>query len=476
MKKTLLFVILVSVLTLGLAACSAGGTGTNGSKPSGLPKAYEKLQAADIEGRFEAVYDETADSLSLTLGGSESTIDEVFDIIDETTAGTDVGTIDVYIEWGWVRDTAIASVKEERSQAMLPVLSKRIGNLECNSLERLTVGRFINDLAEAKLYDDTWTNALQKTDILNIGFWGNTYSFKNYSAEGLENLETVKRLELGNRYEGGAFEYLPNVEELVFSSGDDEDDKADTTRKGLTWKNTYRDRADNLVDFAALKRIVFFPDLETWKTNNDYYEFIMAVQASRPDMLTNEPGTGWDGNEESLIAVADIDVRGALGDKNYEAAKKDMLKVAAKSAFMEGQEFKAASGQPKLDGPTLVYRMSTPYELEWSDYSVFSSNGNVLLDEFDGTKVTPPTETFQFDYLVYAYPMFEEVGVYESGTIACATIVYAQVYDLKNKVRYDPVEIDEIQPPESRILDNDKRYAAEVEDGPIVSYVTSLAG
>ena len=118
--------------------------------------------------------------------------------------------------------------------------------------------------------------------------------------------------------------------------------------------------------------------------------------------------------------------------------------------------------------------MSNPYKLEWSDYGQFSSGGKVLLSEFDGTAVQGPTDSFKFDYLVYAYPTFEEVGVYESGTAAYSTTVNAQVYDLKNKVKYEPVVVNTIQPPETRIWTNDERDAPEPDKESVVAYVTGL--
>ncbi len=463
-----------------LALCGCGGQGASGQAPQeqgppALSKAYEALQDAGFpDGALKATYDEGTDELSLVLGGNESRVDEVFDVLDEAVSGKSIGTLSVYIESGWVEGVT-PSEKTKHAAAMMPVLSKRIGELPCVSMECLGIGRFVRDMSESELVDGSWTEILPKTTALRLGFWGGTYAFTSYPQEERDNLAHITCLELGNRYLGGNFSILPNIEEVVFLSGDDADEKEDTARIGLTWKSNMRDHMVDLAGLGSLQRMIFFPDLEEWKTSDDYYEFVMAVQASCPEAMTNEPGVGWDGDGEALIPITDIDIRKAVGDEKFERARSDLLRVAAKASFEKGQDFPLQPGTPKLDGPTLVYRMSNPYKLEWSDYGQFSSGGKVLLSEFDGTGVLMPTDSFQHDYLVYAYPTYTLVGHYTSGTEAYSTTVNVQVYDMVNKVKYEPVVVDEIQPSETRIWDSDEKEAPEPNDASIASYVAGLA-
>lgn len=64
-------------------------------------------------------------------------------------------------------------------------------------------------------------------------------------------------------------------------------------------------------------------------------------------------------------------------------------------------------------------------------------------EDFLNAPETPGDDITTF---VYIYPEYELAGYYSGGAKAYATYSMAKIYDLKNKVRYEPIVADTSEP------------------------------
>lgn len=474
MKRVFLSVFLILAIGALVVGCSGSGSGNSSAKSKqgeGLGAAYAALEKADVEG---VTYDEETDALIVDMNAIED-VNELFDILDENVNGADIGTL----SFGATKvDIDPRNYKEgnkpKTEYAPLDCaedVSERVGALPCKSIQCLDMGVFY-----AYAADGEWTEILDRTYALYSPYF---VYFEDYPSFAQENLGQVEALWLdagqwsGYGYRG--VELMTGIEEIRFTAGltTAEREESAKTKGGVSWNENLEKM---LAEQKNLERILFFPELDKWSPGESYPITMGKLQLMMPDMKTNALGKAWDGDDESLISIRDVDVLSMCTTEDTMYEYERTLREQAKVAFETGKSFTLKEGQPKLGDGTCIVYLGDPHDSEWNDYSkLFTRTSFVMVDEFAGTKVQMPRSAANFDYFVYIYPTFELRGMYGDTTEAYATLVHVRVYDMKNKEIYESGVITTVEPadtyyysykPEPREWPNiDKEAAIKYIDG-----------
>ena len=250
------------------------------------------------------------------------------------------------------------------------------------------------------------------------------------------------------------------------------------------WDEFSSEDLQALQGLGSLERILFFPDSEEWKVDDEYYTFVIALQDTLPDLLTNAAGSGWDGDEGSLVTLSSIDAVGSTKDKagleKWLAEQRE--NEATAYALALGEDFEAVDGKPTLDGKCLVF-IDGAEETGWEDSPDYTDMANylysirkVLDKELDGTGIETPERIFDFDYFVLVYPTFEQVGTYGDSTEAYATTANVRVYDMNAKTRYADKKAGTATPPDTYSYTGKpvEKYYTALDESAVVSYLSGL--
>ena len=93
-------------------------------------------------------------------------------------------------------------------------------------------------------------------------------------------------------------------------------------------------------------------------------------------------------------------------------------------------------GEAVLTGKSLIY-VADPSMDDWSDKKVYSTIGDVKIQEPSKEGIKVPASVGDYQTFVYIYPTYSRTGVYTSGTKAYSQTLHVQVYDMQDKVKYD---------------------------------------
>ena len=457
MVKRLITLMLALACSLLLAACSSA---TQAAK-TGLDVAYEKLCATDGLGGKEAFeYDQTTDALIVDMG-KVGDVGKFFEVLNESVEGADIGILSL-------RHIVKGSARE---------LSEGLANLPCKSLKCLDMGASNKDGLMAELEkEEGWTSLLVKTEAL---YDPDAYELGKYSTNALSNIACVKAIWIdsyGTMDGENGLGIMSGVEELRFTAGLTSEYRKRNSEVGFTVGDEKR-LLDNLKNMKSLKRVVVFPEASAWEADDGYCTFILELQSLDLGLLTNEPFQGWNGQNDSLINVTDIDVLSLSSSDVVVKALKSCLKGKAKSAFETGKSFAVKDGAPKINGKCLVY-LGDPTESEWDDYDkFFDYTSLVLLDELKGTNVkTMGSVSNNFDYFVYIYPTFNHVGKYGDSTEAYETEVNVRVYDMNKKEKYESGVIATVPAPDEYRYSGSpaSRYWPNIDKEAAIDYIATL--
>ncbi|NLD19167.1 MAG: hypothetical protein GX663_02830 [Clostridiales bacterium] len=425
LKKIIcLGVCLVLVIAIGLMLCGCSG--------GGLAEAYEKLP--EIQGDLSVFeYEKDSDTLIIQLDEYDTDVDEFFDIIDEAVKGCDIGTLSFR-----------GNLEAVNHEAYMRTLDKRLGELPCKSIKRLDVGPNVYEM------EGQWTKLLEKTDELYM-YEGYFEGYSKVEGKYQKNLGKVQSIAFyENLYEKAVYDIselsaFSGVKSITFSAGLTKEEQKETANKGFLFEYDYSD-LKCLADMSELETVLFFPEIDSWTPGSEYYNYILALQQVVPNVKTNKAGELY--NEETLTAVKNIDVLSIATGESRDKALEVLLADEPKECYEKGIKFEMKSGKPELTGKCLVY-VAYPFEEQWNKDIFYDMAPSVVISELSASNIALPEKPGDYDTFVYIYPKYSQTGTYDSGTKAYVTKTMLQVFDIKNGVRYEPVTIDEQEPPQS---------------------------
>lgn len=464
MKKIIKGISLVLAMILLLSACGNENTDETDVKEvkKGLDIAYERLKDSGLAtGSTTFEYDEEEDILTLNLDEYRIELDKVFLLLNMSTSHADVGTI-IFKRAGIMG-----------SNDFYDEYSKRIGNLRCNSIKCLDISSIAGHF-----FDDSWTKIVPKTEVV---YEPDFTQIEKYSNEAQKRFEDKKSLWInGNTnisYDfSDAMDLLPNIEEVRVTAGLTKEDRETAMGRDFQLNYQYTEYGD-LGEFKNLKRFLIYPELDSWKPDSSYYTNILHMQYAIPTLKINKAGMAWDGKDDSLIEVNSIKVlKESKKSKDVAEALERYLQNQAESCYKAGKKYRKSSKKPVLNGRCFVY-MAYPFDSQWGKSTFYSYGSLVLVDEFLKTKVKMPENPNDYTTFVYVYPKFTHVGQYTNGSKAYTTRTQVRVYDMENKIRYDDVQIDEIQPAKTIYVSKSSHHEHEYSNmnrSHIKKYLTSL--
>ena len=441
---------------LMLAACSGVG-----QTKAGLDVAYEKLVAAEGLGGEDAfAYEEKTDSLIVDME-KVGDIDKFFEVLGKSVSGADIGVLCLH---------NVVDVDADK-------LSQGLADLPCNSLKCLDMGASQNHgLAEALKKNEEWTALLTKTGAL---YDPDVYTLANYSADARPNVESVKSIwiDASGPMEGhNGLDAMKGVEEIRYIEGITSEYRENNEKLGFKIGDSDR-LFDNLEDLTSLERVIVYPDTDDWTAGDNYCKFMLELQLFDRGFKTNEPCKSWDGDESSLINVADIDILSLNNSEAVVKVLKNLLEDRAEQAFEKGKSFKVVDTAPKLDGTCVVY-LGDPHDSQFGNYDKFFDLTSIsLFEELEGTGVkTMRNASENFDYFVYIYPTFTQVGTYGGVTEAYDTEVNVRIYDMNKQEKYESGIISTVPAPAEYHYSGtpNPRHWPNIDKEAAISYITSL--
>ena len=441
---------------LMLAACSGVG-----QTKAGLDVAYEKLVAAEGLGGEDAfAYEEKTDSLIVDME-KVGDIDKFFEVLGKSVSGADIGVLCLH---------NVVDVDADK-------LSQGLADLPCNSLKCLDMGASQkHGLAEALKKNEEWTALLTKTGAL---YDPDAYTLSNYSADAIPNIESVKSIWIdatGPMDGHNGLHVFKGVEEIRFIEGITSEYRANNEKWGFKISDSDR-LFDNLEDLTSLKRVIIYPETDGWTATNGYCTFMLELQLFDRGFKTNEPCKSWDGDESSLVNVADIDILSLNNSEDVVKVLKNLLEDRAEQAFEKGKSFKVVDTAPKLDGTCVVY-LGDPHESQFGNYDKFFDLTSIsLFEELEGTGVkTMRNASENFDYFVYIYPTFNLVGTYGGATEAYDTEVNVRIYDMNKQEKYESGVITTVPAPAEYHYSGtpNPRHWPNIDKEAAIAYIASL--
>lgn len=541
MMRSRALVALVFAATLVFVLALAGCGGVGDAKGGGLSSAYDNLKAI-VPGCV--AYDEDTDTLTVLNFGEIEDVDKMFDAIDEAVKGRDIGCL-AFARTMREDDGQAGRAAAETAERLV----ERIGTLPCNSMACLDISgidAYLDDGSWTAVLPRTRSLAMEDYELQSIGDYtdeemGNLACVKclwldaSLDAEymkcigalaGLEEIRFVERTDIstagdaasaseeavGSPASDGAETSARNasvkaaevsagetVEETAKDEGgeSDRDVAADATKDAesgaaggddaptFDWNEGFTEELQTLQSLGSLKRILFFPGSGSWKADDAYYKFVIALQDTLPDVVTNVPGVAWDGESESLVALSAIEAVGGVENtgelEKWMAAERE--DDASAYALDLGEGFEVREGLPKLDGKCLVI-LDAAEETGWKDSRDYKDMANYLQsirktldDELEGSAVKTPERIYDFDYFVLVYPTFAQVGTYGDSTEAYATTAHVRVYDMREKARYADVNAGTAMPPDTYSYTGSpvKKYYTAIDEKAVASCLESLA-
>ena len=435
-----------------------------------MQAAWESMQALseDLAYRdyLNCSYDAPTDTLSIQVY-SKVDPDVLFDELDKSVKGADLGNL--------VLDLFSASYEDD----YLEKFSARLGKLRCKSIRCLAFGDHM------VLPDDAWTALLDRTEIL---YNPPLKHMTDYSETGMTNLAQVKKLWITDTASSSLqhVSVLPGLEEIAISAGLTAGEQ-EKTREALeqAYQISYSNESDiyhgilffhPAEDLKSLKRILYYPELDSWKPDTQYCMNIFSMQLYIPKVYTNVPGEIWSGDENTLITPGKINVMELAGAKKAVSRAFDYcLCEKASACYSEGKSFTESADTPSLKGTCLVY-MAYPKNFDNESNPVdefFTVNFEILRSDFyeSPDSADDPITTF-----VYVYPEYSYYGKYTDGTKAYQTTTMVQVYDMEQKIRYDAMEADVKAPSETIYTDGRGwgRSSASMWSGTVLDFLKTM--
>ena len=262
-----------------------------------MQAAWESMQALseDLAYRdyLNCSYDAPTDTLSIQVY-SKVDPDVLFDELDKSVKGADLGNL--------VLDLFSASYEDD----YLEKFSARLGKLRCKSIRCLAFGDHM------VLPDDAWTALLDRTEIL---YNPPLKHMTDYSETGMTNLAQVKKLWITDTASSSLqhVSVLPGLEEIAISAGLTAGEQ-EKTREALeqAYQISYSNESDiyhgilffhPAEDLKSLKRILYYPELDSWKPDTQYCMNIFSMQLYIPKVYTNVPGEIWSGDENTISFI-----------------------------------------------------------------------------------------------------------------------------------------------------------------------------
>ena len=467
MRKYILGILMLGVLLFALCGC--GGTP--------LAKAYDSISALTEEGTtegeyvqkpFDVQYDEATDTLQISIENGAD-VGPLFDALNKAIDGKDIGTI-------------IFSLSGTKGDDYEKGLDKKIGNLSCNSMERLGLNYYLIDYPTHK-----WLALADKTDKLYVdtnfsAFWEyDDKAVKKLSKftdvqsaytpdmrlsgidrlDGMETLSFVPAYQIENEdAEAEAEDPLAAVTEdnpylngessesnavLEATETESSDENAEET-PALVPFDYYSSSNDGIEDLAALKNLktmLILPDTGYELTTGGQY-FIKSLQYLNPEIQVNAPGTA---GTDNLVPVADIETPD-IAEEQAASILTGFLSKDIEPVYKECDTYKKADGDAVLNGKCLIFVADPPMD-KWSDKKVFTTSGKVQITEPAKEGIKVPEAVGDYQTFVYIYPTYSRAGVYTSGTKAYSQTLHVQVFDMEDKVAYGAESVGTEGPPQS---------------------------
>ncbi len=465
MTKKILVWMLLTISCLLLASCK--------KSEKGMQAAWESMQALSkniaYKSHLYCNYDEPTDTLSIQLN-SLMDPDVLFDELDKAFKGADLGNLVFELFYDTYEDD------------YLEKLSARLGKLRCKSIRCLAFGHMI-------LKDDAWTAILDRTEIL---FNPPLKDMTDYSETGMTNLAHVRKLWITDTASSSLknVSVLTELEEITISAGLTAAEQ-EKTREALeqahqrSYSNSSVYESDiyqgifffqPAKDLENLKRVLFYPDLDSWEPDTWYYMNILSMQSYIPDVYTNAVGAKWSDAENTLVAPGSIDVLELAGDNRIVSRAFDhCLSNKARACYAESRSFTESANTPSLKGTCLVY-MASPKNFDSEGNPVdefFTVNFEILRDDFfeSPDSADDPITTF-----VYVYPEYSYYGKYTDGTKAYRTATMVQVCDMEQMIRYTAMQADVRDPSKTIYTDGSGSgsSAAVMWSGTVLDFLKNL--
>ena len=260
------------------------------------------------------------------------------------------------------------------------------------------------------------------------------------------------------------------------SSGDkDSKDKEDedVPPVGLSFTTYQVDNMTALNDLSGVKKVLIYPD-GVYKNDSASNLFLYTLQLMKPDVMVNPPNETY--SEDNLKKASEMSITG-VSDSTKEQILEELMEDKAESIYKKCKKFKKKSGKAVLNGAAFVYKASSPGTSTWSDSKRFYSDGQMVLSELKDYKVKTPKNMNDYKTFVYIYPTYELKGHYTVGTPGYAKTLHVQVFDLENKVAYEPESVDSEEPPQTMryyIGSIPDKYAGSTDDKEAYKYLKKL--
>ncbi len=306
-------VIILIMICARLVSCFKLATGADLDPKYGEP-AEERLEDFDFISTYVSFsHDEATDTYTISLDKYTEFDDlsELFKEMDRAFKGAYIGNL-------VIEAPDLHSYESE-------YLSKLIGELPCKGIQCLDVSRI------KSFWDGRWMDILPVTKSL----------FEpDLTHAALARLGQVNRIQkilisgYNSAYDTTYLPHFTGLEEISLSAGLTSNDQEET-RKSID-EAQEQDAArtafseedylpginlfQHFGELENLDRVLFFPELEEWAVDDRYYIAILGLQTYAPEVFTNPAGKSWDGDEESLIPVTDIDVSKRAEESELVAA------------------------------------------------------------------------------------------------------------------------------------------------------------
>ncbi|MBR0374128.1 MAG: hypothetical protein IJH91_06345 [Mogibacterium sp.] len=467
--KRKIAVLIAAVLLAAVALTGCGGGGGASGVPV-LKTVYPDLaEYAKSDYHFAARYDEATDILQLDFY-EDADVEAVFKILNSGIEGKHIGSIMFCARYGPDEDT-------------MQRICDGIGSLSCESMEMLGVD---TQILTCCVY--SWLDVLPKVERLYVP---NAVWFDRYNDEQREKIACVKTVWTEDAEFRGidAFSGLEEVgihytmdfskiegEEPASEAAEEDADGEEAAIEPVTFNEDY-DRAEfifPLRNCPTLQRVIIAPDQIAYVPELRGMEFICAISQVRPDLLINPPEQPL--SRDNLVQVTELtDAPDAPFHSSMATVYNDFVLYDVQDCYEKATAFTVKDGLPKLTGKALVY-MGTPDTTGYTEDRVLHSRGKVLTADELGTGIAFPERTGDYDFFVYAYPTYKQVGVYSLGTEAYQETYYVQVFDMKNQAAYKPQLVVVADPPQTiSTSGTPARWSGHVDEDEIYEAIRKMA-
>lgn len=444
-----------------------------------LEKAYNDLEKMEEEqSQVDVRFDEEKDTLQIGIYDGAD-LDALFETLDKDLEEAEIGKI--YF-------TTYYSVSDDQ----LTKLSEKIGEMPVASIDMLGVNA---EIADANGHG--WIAAAPKADKLFIPYSTAVSSYTKEELKGIEKVWTGGEIfdgiglfpdlkefavdaemeieqedtaeqekapqpqpsgspeealeKAASQQESGSEEAVSGSEEASSSEGSEEagEESGEETVDATLFDPNSVEASDfmPLKNAEKLERLLIMPTEPAYRFETMGAGYIFGIQNAKPAVMINKPDEAF--SEDNMVKAIDVNVD-KVNQNAYikESILNGFLREEVEGCYSKGIKFDKSSKSPAVTGKALVFK-ANPGTDDWASKRKYYSDGELISGvQLDG-KLKTPQYSKDYDTFIYVYPVYTRTGIYTSGTKAYTETYMAQVFDLKNKIAYEPQKIGSAAAPQS---------------------------